>query len=671
MTLSTIRLTCVGALASLSSCLATDPTSSSSQSIDGPYTDASTWQRLRAIGAPVWNGCTATKIAPNFAVSAAHCGFSNGMTVAYYGSSGVGTAIPYWDSATITGVYLPPCVVNGKDGNKNDCSGLFSDIAVIQLDAADTYGVAATLAWTYPGTNAAGQEVGRGLIDGNPNPNALLLQVDNQTSTSTDSGGSFWAQYARLDHGDSGGPFYVGGRVLGTAVGYNYSGALYTSIPQHLDWILTVIQYYWSGNAPASRYYNGSMLEAFWSTEQVCQYACDSRSDCQAYNYILSNGQCQLMSNVSGPTSAYDTRYHGALHYAGARASRTSAVVGWQRSLTTDSIVHVATDGHVHHFDNSSGSWNAEDASGSAPQPSSGALLTAYRRADGSSSILYRSGDQLVELNRGSSYFDTWHAYTFPLAPNTTPVGDPATYVRADGLSAVLYRTSTGHIIEVSETMSPTWWSTRDLTAATGVPVLAASDPTAYVRSDGVSSVLYRSSDDQIFELYMSPDHYWDWGEPSVLAGAPAAAGKPAGYTHHDETNAIVYATTAGRVEELWLDGDGWHAGDITGGGASAFDNPVPYVRTDAIEAVDYFTWDYTHGGQVWEIANAGSWIAYDLNNYVPAGYVHTEPAPFVSHDGWDTIAYGTSYNHANTLTHEPNVNWRTTDLTLSTGETP
>jgi hypothetical protein len=324
---------------------------------------------------------------------------------------------------------------------------------LLRLDEADTYGEAATMAWRYPGVDVAGQKVGRGGLDGNPNPNALLMQVGDATDSLGDNSGEFLTKNIQLDKGDSGGPFYVNGRLLGTASYYVWGGTdmHYVSVPAHLDWILSVIQYYWSGTAPVPRHYDGAVLESFWSTEQVCQYACDSRSDCQAYDFDVANmygslGTCQLVTNVSGAED--NSSYHGALHYAGARASRTGAVVGWSRDLVTDSVVHVASDGHVHDLYDSIG-WYVEDITGSAPLPSPGAHLTGYRRSDGSSSVIYRSGNQLIELNRTSNYFDTWHSFNFPLAPNTTPVGDPAAYVRADGLSAVLYRTSTGHIVEV------------------------------------------------------------------------------------------------------------------------------------------------------------------------------------------------------------------------------
>jgi hypothetical protein len=669
-----ITFRCAAFIAMVTGCGLDSTTGSVAQNIDGPYSDASAWQRVRAVAAPIVNGCTATKIAPNFIISAAHCGFTANETVAYYSTSPVGAAVPSSNTAKITNVHLPPGVVATPDeNNKTDTAGLFADYVILELDRADTYGEAATLAWTYPGSNASGQKVGRGEINGNANPSAYLLQVADTTASTADGDGSFWTSHIRVDHGDSGGPFYVGGRVLGLDTYYVVGGtqARYVSIPAHLDWILTVIAYRWSGATSVPRYYSGTMLEAFWATEKVCQYACDSRSDCEAYDYFTSIGQCQLMSNVNG--TSYNSGVNGALHYAGARSSNSGGVVGYARSTGVDAVVRGGSDGQIHELRYENGQWLASEISGipgaggtgQAPAPSS--ALTAYRRSDGSPSVLYRSGNQLIETNL-QSY--GWRWFQFPLLAGTTPVGNPAAYVRGDGVGAVLYRTSAGHIVEVTETLSP-FWTANDLTAAIPGAPLAAGDPTAYLRSDGVSSVLFRSADNQIFELYMSPDHHWDWGEPSVLAGAPAATSNPRGYVMHQGTNSIVYSTTGGRVEALTLDGAGWHGADITGGGASSYSDPVPYVRTDATETVDYYSWVYGQGGQIWELTNVNPWTANNLTTLFGTGSINSLPSPFVGNFGWDEVPYDFGANHVGVLEHQPGSTWYVTDLTLSTGETP
>jgi hypothetical protein len=664
-------------LVPLAACLDAPETGTLGEDIGGPSSPASAWQRLRTVVINMSSegpGCTGTKIAAQFVLTAAHCNFHDGNIVNYYGTSAVGDGVPLSQTATVVHHFFPP----GVDGTTwVGTDGMVDDLEILQLDRFDTYGEATTLSWRYPGPGVVGTKVGAGrhsedpIVDG-PNPFGLLLQVDDTTASSDDSGGDFFTQYIRVNHGDSGGPFFVGGRELGVASkfwpGYELR---YTSVPEHLDWILSTIGYHWSGAPPIGRQYSGPAIEFMNgnTSERVCQYACDARSDCEAYDYAPQAQQCWLIGEVTG--SLADGASHGALHYAGARASRTADVVGYLRSDGFDSIVHKGTDGHLHELFRGGTGWGEGDVSlatvnGVPPAPAS--ALAAYVRADGRNAIVYRSGTGLVEVALMDAGW-TWN--WLPIIPGSTPTGDPAAYVRADGLSAVLYRTSYNHIIELSEVgtgNNPTGWLATDLTIAIYGAPLASSDPTAYVRSDGLSSVLFRSGD-QIFELFMTPDHHWDWGEPSALAGAPPALSKPAGYSHHDGWNAIVYLTTSNRLEELWLDGYGWHAGDITGNAGTYYGDPVPYVRTDAVESVLHWSWSYGPGGQVWESANA-PWAAYNLSAY-GTGAVNTQPAPFLSHDGWNIIAIGGVNNHAGELFYGIGTSWGFTDLTKSTGEVP
>jgi hypothetical protein len=135
-------------------------------------------------------------------------------------------------------------------------------------------------------------------------------------------------------------------------------------------------------------------------------------------------------------------------------------------------------------------------------------------------------------------------------------------------------------------------WIPLDLTAAAGSSLVASSDPSAYTRSDGLSSVVFRAGTD-VHELFKGPGGVWVLGTPSALASAPGAAGRPFGYTRSDGSNTIVYVSTAGHIIELLLTGSTWSFGDlsqISGNTSTAIGNPTAYVRLDGVESVVFRT---------------------------------------------------------------------------------
>jgi hypothetical protein len=381
-------------------------------------------------------------------------------------------------------------------------------------------GAQATLAWRYPGDDVVGTQVGAGRHGGNTNNAGVLLQVNDSTDDSTDSGGWFETNTDFVDSGDSGGPFYVGNRVLGTLWGHGWNGAdgywaRYTSVPLFLDWILTNIGYRWIGQPPQPNVaYTGSTIESFSSTERACQYACEKTTSCQAYNFSTFVSSCALVSGVTGTTPVAGV--HSALHY-GASSGKSNEVVGYVRSDGLSAVVHKATNGTVHEFVPGA-PWTVGTIA-PAGMPAIAGKLSAYRRADGVNTVVYRStGNRIIELSLSAG---GWSAADLTTAGGgATPVGDPTGYVRADGVSAVVFRSSNGHINELR--LGTQRWIATDLTADAGSAIVASSEPSAFVRSDGRSSVVFRANND-IIELFKAAGQgqKWSIGGPSSLAGAP------------------------------------------------------------------------------------------------------------------------------------------------------
>jgi hypothetical protein len=603
---------------------------------------ADLWHQSRAgtgmINSDGSPSCTVTKIAPHFVVSAAHCPFTVGRSVTYYGADD-------WhlfrqNTAGIVKKNIRPGVIGSAScSDKHDINGDFADIAVVQVDREDTVGVTAVMAWRYPGEWSAGEKVGAGSHDGDPNTSGLLKQINDVLWSSDGDDGLFHSDSDQVNPGDSGGPFYVNGRVVGVLNGtcdWAFKAG-YTTVPWHLPWILDTIGYRWSGMTSVARSYSGTTAESFRAvSEKVCQYACENRTGCVAYNFLPTptGTDCWLKSTVTGSTAS--TIYRGAVRWAPPHSSRTGNVVGFLGGDGVgDAVVHRVGSGIREIFTDGNGVLKSKlitDLTSPAVQSN----ITAYRRADGVSAVVYRNGSRLLEVALVGTQ---WQTNDLPIYIGISPKGDPAAYVRADGISAVVYRNSNNHIIELSLVGSTPdsgsvvngWWM-RDLTVELLAPP-ADSDPTAFVRSDGYSSIVYQAGG-QIYEMYMGKDHAWSWGSPSGIAnGEPAAAStaKPSGFVHHDGTNGIVYRAYNGKVVELYLTSDGWIPRDLTfNSGVTAVGDPQGYVRADGQYSSVVFRDSIGH---IRENANGTLW---DMG-VQPIG---TDPVPFVRTKGDDAVLF-------------------------------
>lgn len=629
---------------------------------------ASQFQLDRAISFP---GCTATKISARFALTAAHCQASTSQLVQFYAT---GPGVNTQSAANIVSVVLRPGV-NGAAcfadvENCVDTSGKFADIALLELATpitgqgaeSDLEGHQATLAWTYPGYGYNGKKVGAGNHDGASNPNNLLLQTPDETTSDDDVEGRFDTREATTDQGDSGGPFYYGSRVLGTLVGTQFEGLnsynVYTSVPQHLNWILTKIGYQWRGLPPqSSTLYAGTDVQSFVGSELECQYACEKTSSCEAYNFNTlapaGTANCHLENNITSVSTA--SGWRGALKH-GARQSNANDVVGFVRSDKVNSVIHKATNGNLHELALSGSTWSVTDIDPSATVASK---LTAYRRAGNVDAIVFRSSaNHIIQLLRTSSGWND-EANLTTIAGAELAAGTPTAYVRADGVSAVVYRgATTGHIIELRR--GSRGFIATDLTAEAGSSVVASSDPMANARSDGYSSVVFRSTNGNLYELYKAAGGTWRIGAPAFLAGAPEPIDRPFAYTKRDGTNAIIYRQSSGQIVELQLVGSQWSWEHIS---SNAVGQPVAYVRADAVDAVMF----RNTSDELIQVTAATS----NLTTLTGAPKTVTSPAVFVRSDGYNSVLFETAANHVGELYYKRGGTWHDGDITAAAGETP
>lgn len=628
--------------------------------INGDTSLASQFMLDRAVKIP---GCTATRINARFAITAAHCNPSVGDPVNFY-TTGPGVST---QNARIEQVIFRPGVTGPAcNADSDDCfdsAGDWADVALLRLSAtneSDLEGAHATLLWTYPGSGAAGKKVGAGGHDGNPNPTGILLQVSDETSSSDDSDGRFDTVDADTDGGDSGGPFYVNGRIAGVLWGqwwvpfdhYN----IYTSIPHHLNWILTNIGYSWRGQpSQANTMYFGTVLQTFIGTERMCQYACEKMASCEAYAHNTALDSCSLISEATGVSTVGGFR--GALKH-GARTGNSNDVVGYVRSDGLNAVVRTASNGRIHEL-LMNRAWGVSDIHGVAQGVAS--KLTAYRRSDNIDAIVYRSiNNRIIELSRTNGVWSSSDLTT--LAGAEAAAGSPTAYIRTDGVSAVIYRgASTGHVIELR--LGSRGWRATNLSVASGSNTVALTDPTATVRSDGLNSVVFRSISG-ISQLSQANGGNWSFDIPSAGNGAPVTASRPYVYTHRDGTNAIVYRSIGNQVMELTLQNGQWTSNVLVSGGAAG--DPIGFVHTDRSDEVVY----RTSTGSLMELRNPQSTL-FNLTTLTGASTSSTDPSMYHRGDGVSSVLFETAANHAIELFSRTTTSWSDGDLTTLTGETP
>jgi hypothetical protein len=123
-----------------------------------------------------------------------------------------------------------------------------------------------------------------------------------------------------------------------------------------------------------------------------------------------------------------------------------------------------------------------------------------------------------------------------------------------------VYGTADGRVIALW--LSGAWaWQA----VVAGAPQIAFnSTPAAYVRTDGIESIVYRTVTNSLVEL--TNNTHWQAWDLSALFGIPPANSDPTTSIRAESRNTVVFTTLGNHVRELSIHiGDGnWSLRDLT-----------------------------------------------------------------------------------------------------------
>ena len=347
---------------------------------------------------------------------------------------------------------------------------------------------------------------------------------------------------------------------------------------------------------------------------------------------------------------------------------------GFERSDDgTSSVVYRDPTNHVHELclgGQCGSSWHVGDLVIDSGAPNVASNLSANIRADTTSVVVYRTASNHIQ--EIGFYASGWMSGDLTvIAGAVTAAGDPAAYTRSDQTTAVVYRGSDNRIYELELDPGSSQWQENDLTSDSGAP-LAGGDPVGYVRADATNAVVFVSANDGHVRELSLPAGAVNWAadDLTALASAPTVGGAVRPYTRSDGWSVVVFRGTDNHVYELGLavGTTSWQLEDLTQltSAVAAASDPAPYVRHDSWSTVIYRGTD-NHVYELGLAPNSGTWQVGDLTLITGAPLAANTPSGYIRADGVSAINYTTSDNHIHELSFR-GVNWETTDLTALAG---
>jgi hypothetical protein len=284
--------------------------------------------------------------------------------------------------------------------------------------------------------------------------------------------------------------------------------------------------------------------------------------------------------------------------------------------------------------------------------------MRGFLRNDGVEAIVYKgvtSGPHVV-VEAEQTIGEKSQVYQVSSVPAAnTPWG----YLRSDNVNTIMYMSADGHVHEVTQRGTSGPWSDADFTAHFGLPAASSETIFAYVRTDGVDSILFRASDGDIIEVYSDPQTGWGWGDLTAVVGSPPSLDSPVAYIRSDNKCAVLYtAASDNHVHEIasnvggfpaWVDTDLFLSSGLS---LTTRNDAWGYKRSDNINAVVF-----TEGGTLYELSTPASgkcstghmWCEAILTTdaTTSSGY---RPSAYVRWDSNNAVVYRSATDTLNEL---------------------
>lgn len=333
--------------------------------------------------------------------------------------------------------------------------------------------------------------------------------------------------------------------------------------------------------------------------------------------YVIEGSQSQHIFFVS-PTDSHvqelwwdlDGWHSGDVSVAGdaAAANPDSLIAYAAESTNTQHVVFVGRDdAHVYELSWDPEGWRSQDLTALAGAPQASATINGYDIDSRQSHHIFYVGKRDHHVHE--LWWDTIQWRTQDLSA-VTPApaaleGAIVTYVDvAQAIQHVVYVGADRHLHELW--CDDTGWHATDLTAVTGAPPAVAGTAAGYMfHAQGTQHVFYVGVDNKIHELWSDPSG-WQASDLTTMTDAPAPAAGPIGaYAFETQgTQHVIYRGTDDKLYELWWDADGWHAGYLSGSVAAptpARGRPLAYAfESQRTQHVVYVTADVGNIVELW-----------------------------------------------------------------------
>lgn len=244
----------------------------------------------------------------------------------------------------------------------------------------------------------------------------------------------------------------------------------------------------------------------------------------------------------------------------------TGDPVGYVRGDGISAVVFRGKDSHVHELRLGSAGWIATDLiKATGFKDSIANDVTAFASANGTSNVVFRStANNVVRLLKPMGQaWGTERPNTIATEANghnggpALPAGRTYGLTHRNGTVSIVYRTAASRLVELR--LESGFWRWEDLSSPNTVH---SGDPTAYVRTDAVDSILSVSYDEHLREITRSPLQHWNL---SLQYSALYVKKDPAVFVRNDGTNSIVYGLPSNWVGEMAMAvGDGWSSNNLS-----------------------------------------------------------------------------------------------------------